>query len=277
MDAPAARRTASGRAQLLSGLRRPSQLEQHEFILQQQQATIDQLASLQAQTEQIFAQMNLSGGGSGGVGGGVGGYNNGYSNGYSNGYTNSNREAASSNMHNMTTSRRLSSNPPSTNSYNANHANHSFKGRRPASLNLSAVNTSTPILEEKGALSAQPQLPHTASLNNAPSHRNTNTANKRKTYSNLGHLPPVPQSAPANGRNASFRIPSALGSANSLPQCCVRQPRGPPSENLEAVNFSSRQRKLASRRLSGLANIAEARRRVSVVPNDDSIDASNGD
>ena len=147
----------------------------------------------------------------------------------------------------------------------------SFKGRRLASLNLSALNTSTPILEEKGALSAQPQLPHTASLNNAPSHRNTNTANKRKTYSNLGHLPPVPQSAPANGRNASFRIPSALGSANNLPQACVRQPRGPPSENLEAVNFSSRQRKLASRRLSGLENIAEARRRVSVVPNDDSM------
>lgn len=33
MDAPAARRSASGRAQLLNGLRRPSQIKQQEFIV----------------------------------------------------------------------------------------------------------------------------------------------------------------------------------------------------------------------------------------------------
>lgn len=272
MDAPAARRPASGRAQLLNGLRRPSQLEQQEFIvscttpaspmpnnaslsqLQQQQATIDQLARLQAQTEQIFAQMDMNGA-----------------------HPSNNREAISNNMQNMTRTRRLSSNPPSTNHLRLPNTgnNNTFKGRRPASLNLSALKTSTPIHEEKEALSLHPSVPHTATQN-PNTHRNN--ANKRKTYSNLGHLPPVPQSAPANGRNTSFRIPSALNSANSnTPQGCVRQPRGPPSENLESVNFSSRQRKLASRRLSGLANIAEARRRVSVVPNDDSIDPSNCD
>ncbi|EOQ99168.1 hypothetical protein E3P92_02702 [Wallemia ichthyophaga] len=250
--APAARRSASGRAQMLNGLRKPSQLEieQHDFILQQQQATIDQLASLQAQTQQIFAQMDLNGA-----------------------HAPNNREAISNNMQNMTRTRRLSSNPPPT---SANHrSNTPFKGRRPASLNLSALNTAAPIHEE---LHNAP-LPHTAIHNSNQPHRNNN-ASKRKTYSNLGHLPPVPQSAPANapnGRHSSFRVPSALNSANNAPQGCVRQPRGPPSENLEAVNFSSRQRKLASRRLSGLAGIAGARRRVSVAPTGDPIDASNGD
>ncbi|TIB98662.1 hypothetical protein E3Q08_03313 [Wallemia mellicola] len=237
MDAPAARRSASGRAQLLNGLRRPSQIKQQEFI---QQATIEQLARLQAQTEEIFAQMHLD-------------------------PTKGNhRENASNNMQNSIRNRRMSSNPPSISHLRAPNNSASFKGRRPASLNLSALNTSTPIHEDK-----EIQLPQSATHN-----RNNN---KKKTYSNLGLLPPVPQSAPANGRNTSFRVPSAMNSAGATPQGCVRQPRGPPSENLEGTNFSSRQRKLASRRLSGLANIAEARRRVSIAPSDEPIHASNDD
>ena len=213
--------------------------------MQQQQATLQQLARLQAQTEEIFAQMQL--------------------NNHPNSERNPERELASSNMQNSIRTRRLSSNPPAVNgrsSLQVPNAN-TFKGRRPASLNLSALNTNSPPsqISDKNVY----KEPLSATL----AHPNgKNNMNKKKSYANLSVLPPVPQSAPANARTHSFPAFRNTSTAlnNSGPPGCLRQPLGPPSENLESVNFNTRQRKLTARRLSGLVNLAEARRRVVTTP-----------